>query len=54
MPRKKSEAVPEGNGLAPQQEEFGSGQPMLAGVCRMMEELFDKSDLNSIKKTHFD
>ena len=44
MPRKESEAVPEGNGPVPQQEEFGSGQPTLADVYRMMEELFDRSD----------
>ena len=44
MPRKESEAVPEGNNLVPQQEEFGSGQPTLADVYRMMEELFDKWD----------
>ena len=29
MPRKESEAVPEGNGPVPQQEELGSGQPTL-------------------------
>ena len=51
MPRKESEAVPEDNGPVPQQEKFGSGQPTLADVYRMMEELFDKSDryLDSIK-----
>ena len=27
MPRKESDAVPKGNGPAPQQQEFGSGQP---------------------------
>ena len=27
MLRKESEAVPEGNGPVPRQEEFGSGQP---------------------------
>ena len=31
MPRKESEAVPEGNGPVPQQEDFGSGQPTLGG-----------------------
>ena len=41
MPRKESEGVPEGNGPVPQQEESGSGQPTLADVYRMMEELFD-------------
>ena len=55
MPRKESKVVPEGNGSVPQQEEFGSGQPTLADVYRMTEELFGKSDryLDSIKR-HFD
>ena len=42
MPRKESEAVPEGNGPVPQQEEFGSGEPMLADMYRLFEERFDK------------
>ena len=33
-----------GNGPVPQQDEFGSDQPTLADVYRMMEELFDRSD----------
>ena len=44
MPRNWSEAVPEGNGPVPRQEEFGSDQPTLVDVYRMIEELFDKSD----------
>ena len=36
MPRKESKAVPEGNGPLPQQEEFGSGQPTLEDVYRML------------------
>ena len=45
MPRKESKVVPEGNdGPVPQQEEFGSGQPTLADVCRMFKERPDKSD----------
>ena len=44
MPRNWSEAVPEGNGPGPQQEELGSGQPTLADVYRMIKELFDKSN----------
>ena len=43
MSRNWSEAVPEGNGPVPQQDEFESDQPTLADVYRMMEELFDKS-----------
>ena len=42
MPRKESEAVPVGNGPVPQQEEFGSGEPTLADVCRLFEERFDR------------
>ena len=30
MPRRESEAVPEGNGPIPQEEKFGSGEPTLA------------------------
>ena len=38
MLRKESEAVSEGNGPVPHQEEFGSGQPTLEEVCRMIKE----------------
>ena len=44
MPRKESDAVPEGNGPVPQQEEFGSSQPTVAEVYRMFKERFDHSD----------
>ena len=44
MPRKASEAVPEGNGPILQQEEFGSGQPTMEGVYRMMKEASDRWD----------
>ena len=44
MPRKESEAVPEGNdGPVPQQEEFESGQPTLADVYRMVQEVFEEA-----------
>ena len=33
MPRNESEAVPEGNGPVPQQEEFGSGEPTPWRTC---------------------
>ena len=36
MPRKQNEAVPESNDPVPQQEEFGSGQPTLADLYRMV------------------
>ena len=42
MPRKESEAVSEGNNPVPQQEEFGSGEPTLAGLYRLFEEGFDR------------
>ena len=40
MSRNEREAVPEGNGPVPQQEEYGSGQPALEGVYRMAKEVF--------------
>ena len=46
MPWKESEAVPEGNGPIPQQEEFGSGEPTLADIHRICEERFDRMDSN--------
>ena len=42
MQRKESGAVPEGNGPVPQQEEFESGEPTLAELCRLVEERFDR------------
>ena len=44
MPRKKIEAVPEGNGPILQQEEFGSGQPTMEDIYRIMKEAFDRWD----------
>ena len=38
MSRKESEAVSEGNDPVPQQEEFGSGQPTLEKISRMVKE----------------
>ena len=40
MLRKESEAVPESNGLVPQQEDFRSGQPTLEDAYRKIEELW--------------
>ena len=42
MPRKESEAVPEGNSPVPRQEEFGPDQPTLADVYRVFEEKFER------------
>ena len=42
MPQKESEAIPEGNGPVPQQEEFGSGEPTLADVYRMFDDFLDR------------
>ena len=39
MPRKEIKAVPESNGPVPQQK-FGSGQPTLEDVYRMMKQVF--------------
>ena len=44
MPRKASEAVPEGDGPVPQKEELESGQPTMEDVYRMMKEAFDRWD----------
>ena len=44
MPRKESEAVPEGDSPVPKQEEFGSGEPTLADVYRLFEEKYKKTD----------
>ena len=46
MLRKESKAVPEGNGPAPQKEEFESGQLTMGGVYRLLVliERFDRMD----------
>ena len=40
--RNKSEAVPEGNGPVPQQQELGSGQSTLADVYRRVKKVFEE------------
>ena len=42
MPWIWSKAVHGGNGLTPQQEKIGSGQPTLANVYRRFEDSFDR------------
>ena len=42
MPRNWSKAVPEGNGPAPQQKEFGPHQPTLVNLYNFFEERFDR------------
>ena len=42
MLRKASEAVSEGNDPIPQQEEFGFGQPTLAGAFREIREKLEE------------
>ena len=42
MLRKESEAVPEGNGPVPQQEESRSGQPTRVDVYRKIEEIWHR------------
>ena len=55
MPRKESKAVPEGNGPVPCQDKFGSGQPTMADLHRMIEERFDHLDRYLDRmKNHFD
>ena len=45
MPRMENKAVPEGNGLVPQQEEYGSNEPtLLADFYRLFDERFDRWD----------
>ena len=44
MPRKESEAAPEGNSPVPQKEEFGSGEPTLADVYRLFEKELKNMD----------
>ena len=54
MPRKESEAVPEGNSPVPQQEEFGSGQPTLVDVYQKIEEVWDRKmdDITRLLEQH--
>ena len=55
MPRKKSEAVPEGNGPVPRQEKFGPDEPTRTDIHRMTKERFDQSDRHWDRmKSHFD
>ena len=42
MPRKETEAVPEGNDPVPPREKFGSGQPTRLDVYRKIEEVWDR------------
>ena len=51
MPRKESEAVPVDNDPVHQREEFGSGQPTLVDIYRMVEELFEESEWRFEKLT---
>ena len=48
MPRNKIKAVPEGNGLVPQQEESGPYQSTQAGIYRVFKERLD-AQLNVMK-----
>ena len=55
MPRKESKAVSEGNGPVPRQDKFGSDQPTMADLHRMIEERFDQLDRYLDRmKNHFD
>ena len=41
MPRKQGKAVPEGNGLIPHHDEFGSDEPTMVDLCRVLKKNFD-------------
>ena len=53
MSRKESEAVPVGNSPVPQHEEFGSDQPTLKEVCRMIKEVFEEGDRRIYKMQEY-
>ena len=44
MLRKENEAVPEGNGPVLQQDKFGSGQPTVEDVYRIMKKVIEEWD----------
>ena len=52
MPRKQGKAVPEGNDPVPHYDEFGSDEPTMGDLYRMLEESFDRQ--LSRMKSHFD
>ena len=55
MPWNWSKAVPEGNCPVLRQDEFGSDQPTIADIYRMIKERFDQSDRYLDRmKSHFD
>ena len=42
MSRNRSKAVPEGNDSVPHHSEFGSDEPTMVDLYRMLEESFDR------------
>ena len=55
MPRKKSKAVPEGNGPDPQNDEVGCGEPTMADLYQMIKNNLDRMDKNFDRmSSHFD
>ena len=44
MARKQSKAVPEGNDLVPHHDEFGSGEPTMTELHRMLKLRLDGTD----------
>ena len=44
MPQNRSRAVREGNGAFPPPDEFGSGEPTMVELYRILEETFDRMD----------
>ena len=55
MSRNRGKDVPEGNGPVPHYDKFGSEQPTMAGLFRMLKTRFDRSDKNVDRMlSHFD
>ena len=48
MPRKQGKDVPKGNDPVPHYDEFGSDEPTMVDLYRMLEESFDRQ-LNRTK-----
>ena len=53
MPRKQSKAGPEGNGYVPHRNEFGSGEPTMADLYRMLKEMFNGRNKNFDRTTSY-
>ena len=55
MPRKKSKAVPEGNGPVLHHDEFGCGEPTMVNLCRILKKKLYRINKNLDRMLrHFD